>query len=66
MDRQRADGHGGSVARLESNEVIGMGVDQKTAEFDQRFSKWGSATDAFKFWAENAVKVIDSYHGVKR
>ena len=49
-----------------SNEVIGMGADQKTAEFDQRFSKWGSASDAFKFWAENAVKVIDHYHGIKR
>ena len=49
-----------------SNEIIAMGVDQKKAEFDQRFSKWGSANDAFKFWAENAVKTIDTLHGIKR
>jgi hypothetical protein len=49
-----------------SNTVIGMGVDQKTAEFDQRFSKWGSAADAFKFWSENMVRNLDNFHGIKR
>jgi len=49
-----------------TDEVIGMGVDQRQAEFEQRFSKWGSAADAFKFWSENAVKNIDAYHDVKR
>jgi hypothetical protein len=49
-----------------TNEIIGMGVDQRQAEFEQRFSKWGSATDAFKFWSENAVKNVDAFHGIKR
>ena len=49
-----------------TGEVIGLGVDQRQAEFDQRFSKWGSATDAFKFWSENMVKNIDAIHGIKR
>ena len=49
-----------------TSEIIAMGVDQKKAEFDQRFSKWGSAVDAFKFWSENAVKNIDSFHGITR
>ena len=49
-----------------SDEIIGMGVDQRQAEFEQRFSKWGSAADAFKFWSENAVKNVDAFHGIKR
>ena len=49
-----------------TNEIIGMGVDQRQAEFEQRFSKWGSAADAFKFWSENAVKNVDAFHGIKR
>jgi hypothetical protein len=49
-----------------TNEIIAMGVDQRQAEFDQRFSKWGSAVDAFKFWAANAVNNIDNLHGIKR
>ncbi len=59
---------GMEAATLDSmtNEVIGMGVDQRKAEFEQRFSKWGSAADAFKFWSENFVKNIDNWHGIKR
>jgi hypothetical protein len=49
-----------------TNTVIGMGVDQKQAEFDQRFSKWGSAADAFKFWSENLVRNLDRFHGITR
>jgi len=49
-----------------SDEIIGMGVDQRQAEFEQRFSKWGSAADAFKFWSENAVKNVDAFHDIKR
>ena len=49
-----------------SDAIIAMGVDQRKAEFDQRFSKWGSATDAFKFWSENLVRNIDNFHGIKR
>jgi len=49
-----------------TNEVIAMGVDQRAAAFDERFSKWGSATDAFKFWSERTVIAIDNLHGIKR
>ena len=49
-----------------TNEVIGMAVDQRQAEFEKRFSKWGSAADAFKFWAETYVKNLDNWYGIKR
>ena len=45
----------------ETNEVIGLGVDQRKAEFEKRFSKWGSATDAFKFWADRIAGGFDRY-----
>jgi hypothetical protein len=59
---------GAEVMALDSstNEVIAMAVDQKKAEFEQRFSKWGSATDAFKFWSERIVRFIDDAKGIKR
>jgi hypothetical protein len=59
---------GGEMMILNSmtNEVIAMAVDQRAAAFDERFSKWGSATDAFKFWSERTVIAIDSLHGIKR
>ena len=49
-----------------TNEVIGMAVDQRQAEFEKRFSKWGSAADAFKFWSETYVKNLDNWYGIKR
>jgi hypothetical protein len=49
-----------------TNEVIAMGMDQRAAAFDERFSKWGSATDAFKFWSERLVTTLDNIHGIKR
>ena len=49
-----------------TDEIIFLAVDQRKAEFEQRFSKWGSATDAFKFWSEKAVAFIDNARGVKR
>lgn len=49
-----------------TNEILILAVDEKKAEFEQRFSKWGSATDAFKFWSELCVRFIDNYKGVKR
>ncbi len=49
-----------------TNEVLLMAVDQRSAEFADRFSKWGSAEDAFKFWAERSVQQIDEVHGIKR
>jgi hypothetical protein len=49
-----------------TNEMIAMVVDQQKAAFEQRFSKWGSANDAFKLWSEKIVSVIDNYQGIKR
>ena len=46
-----------------TNEVLLLGVDQRSADFEKRFSKWGSATDAFKFWAERLVGSFDRYFG---
>lgn len=50
----------------QTNDILLLAVDEKKAEFEQRFSKWGSATDAFKFWSEMAVQFIDHARGVKR
>lgn len=41
-----------------TNEVVAMGAIKRAAEFDERFSKWGSAKEAFKFWSERLVKTI--------
>jgi hypothetical protein len=49
-----------------TNDILILAVDEKKAEFDQRFSKWGSATDAFKFWSGVIVNFIDNARGVKR
>jgi len=59
---------GMEVMALDSmtNDILLLAVDQRKAEFEQRFSKWGSAAEAFKFWAEMAVAFIDNARGVKR
>ncbi len=44
-----------------TNEVIAMGADSRAAAFDQRFSKWGSAYDAFKFWSQRVAQAIFEY-----
>ncbi|OPY83801.1 MAG: hypothetical protein A4E70_00055 [Syntrophus sp. PtaU1.Bin005] len=50
----------------ESNEPLVMAVDQQQAAFASRFSSYGSAEDAFKFWSERIVKVLDEARGIKR
>jgi len=49
-----------------TNDILVLAVDNRKAEFEQRFSKWGSATDAFKFWSEMVVHFIDHAREVKR
>jgi hypothetical protein len=51
----------GEIQILDSttNEVIGTAVDQQKAAFTERFTRYGSAKDAFKFWSERLVKFID-------
>ena len=49
-----------------TNDVIGMAVDDKAAAFGDRFTKWGSAEEAFKFWSQRIVAYIDDVKGIKR
>ncbi len=49
-----------------TNEVIALAVDQQTAAFSHRFSAWGSARDAFKFWSERMVMFVDNTKGIER
>ncbi len=43
-----------------TNDVIAVAVDDRTAGFSERFSKWGSADEAFKFWAGRLVGFVDN------
>jgi len=43
-----------------TNEVIAVAQGDKKAGFDERFSKWGSAEDAFGFWGERIKLFLDS------
>ena len=49
-----------------TNEVIVLAVDQQKAAFEQRFTKWGSAGDAFKFWSELIVDNLDRHSDLLR
>ncbi len=49
-----------------TNKVIVVAVDDRSAGFTERFSKWGSADEAFKFWAERTVSFIDNIKAVKK
>lgn len=48
-----------------TNQVIAVVYDQQRAGFTERFSKFGSAEDAFKFWAQRLRTFLDETHGVK-
>jgi len=58
---------GAEVMALDSmtNDVIIVAQDEKTAGFTERFSKWGSADEAFKFWAERVKLYLDQMHHVE-
>jgi len=63
-------GSGATSAELEAldsttNEPILAAVDERSASFGDRFSKWGSAEEAFKWWAEHIVAFIDNTRGMK-
>jgi hypothetical protein len=59
---------GAEMMALDSltNEVIAVAKDEKSAGFTERFSKWGSAEEAFKYWAERVKLYLDQVHGVKK
>ena len=50
-----------------TNEVIAVARDERKASFGDRFTKWGSAEDAFKFWAKRIKFLMDrATHRVKQ
>jgi len=49
-----------------TNDVIAVAQDERTAGYLERFTKWGSAEDAFKYWGEKIKKFMDDAHGVKK
>jgi hypothetical protein len=64
-------GSGATTAELMSldsmtNEVIGAAKDTRTAGFTERFSKWGSAEEAFKYWADRLKLFMDQRHELKQ
>ena len=48
-----------------SNEIIAVAQDEQHAGFTKRFSKYGSAEEAFKFWAKRLRAFTDQSHGIK-
>ncbi len=48
-----------------TNEVVAAGTDTYTAGFTERFTKWGSVEDAFKYWAERGVKGLEKLRAKK-
>jgi Protein of unknown function (DUF3313) len=64
-------GSGATTAELMAldsmtNDVIAVAQDEKSAGFTERFSKWGSTEDAFKFWGERIKLFLDQAHGMKQ
>lgn len=48
-----------------TNEVLGVVQTEYIAGFTERFTEYGSAKDAFKFWAGRLRYLLDKAHGVK-
>lgn len=44
-----------------TNDVLVVGTDERSAGFTERFTRWGSAEEAFTFWAERLKLFIDTY-----
>lgn len=53
------------VLDTSTNEIVAMGAIKRAAQFDERFSKWGSAREAFKFWSEKLVETITAVQAEK-
>lgn len=49
-----------------TNDVLVMAVDQQKASFAGRFTWYGSANDAFKFWSERLAAFIENTKSVKQ
>ncbi len=49
-----------------TNEVLAAGTDQYTAGYTERFTKWGSVEDAFRFWSERGLKALETVRTLKQ
>jgi Protein of unknown function (DUF3313) len=50
-----------------TNEVIAVAQEERKAGFGERFTKWGSAEEAFEFWAKRIKYLMDrATHRVKQ
>ena len=71
--RQKRTGHlwsgsGATAAELMvfdsiTQDVIAAAKDKRTIGLKEKFTKWGSAEDAFQFWAERLKLFMDKVHG---
>lgn len=48
-----------------TNEVLAVGYLEYKAGFTERFTKWGSVEDAFKYWGERGAKAVEALRAVK-
>jgi putative nucleotidyltransferase with HDIG domain len=49
-----------------SQNVVAAAKDERPIGLKEKFTKWGSAEDAFKYWADRLRLFLDQAHGVKR
>lgn len=46
-----------------TNDAVAAAKDERRAGLKETFTKWGSAEDAFQFWAQRLVLALDQAHG---
>ncbi len=49
-----------------TDQVIVAARDERSAGLTERYTKWGSAEEAFKFWAERIKLLMDEAHAIKQ
>jgi len=63
-------GSGATCAELmvfdsRTHNVIAAAKDERTTGLKEKFTRWGSAEDAFRFWADRLRRFLDQAHGLK-
>jgi HD-GYP domain-containing protein (c-di-GMP phosphodiesterase class II) len=48
-----------------TREVVAAAKDERTIGLKEKFTQWGSAEDAFQYWADRLRLFLDQAHGVK-
>jgi len=46
-----------------TNDVLAVAKDERSASFGERFSKWGSAEEAFQYWAGKVKAYLEGVQG---